>query len=175
VDLMLQGGNGCRYAFTNDDKAFNSVAQMAACTQNIFNNVVCKTLTTTLRLFFMPANVANVSLMCMGDYLTMMGLNSLVYINGDLQNTVLNRNVQVSATFLPNLLTVNGTLSVDDCSYTQLARLFLSLWLQRVQWVNTLTIFGTGFTDMTSFSELQCVRRQLLQRRQRQRRQGRRR
>lgn len=162
VDTLISGsGNGCFVGQTPEQTA-PDFSILKPCTAALFSQA-CKTLIGSLQLYFYPVDSRNVGPVRMGQYLTLLGLNGLSYISGNFRITVLASNFvgQVPATpFLPVLLAVNGTLSVEDRSVKGV-QLFASLPLQSVQWVSELTLFTTGLTNLTSFSGLLCVKKNL--------------
>jgi hypothetical protein len=102
--------------------------------------------------------------MRMGQGLSTIGLNNISYIVGSLYIYGLKAQGRVDTTaFLPNLISVNGTISVIDFGVATASAqsppvpLFNSLPLQSVKYAQVVSIIATGLVDMTSFSGLLCT------------------
>jgi hypothetical protein len=98
--------------------------------------------------------------MRMGENLAILGLNNITQIRGNL--TIANYGSIGSVdmtTFLPYLFAVESVIIFDaNVISRNRPALFTSLPLQSVRVANGISILGTGLTQMSTFSGLQCVR-----------------
>lgn len=100
----------------------------------------------------------------MAQGLATLGLRDLTVINGSLTiiNVQTSGKLEVNTTFLPQLRSVYGTISVSAVSLfpdPPSFPLFSSLPLQSVRFAGSLAVQNTGFTDMNTFGGLECVSR----------------
>lgn len=150
--------NRCLVVFGTPDDFFSGNISPIPCPQSFFTGCDTAVALSSLALLFKPLVPRSPGRMRIGEYLTYIGLGTLAGINNPVAIVYVGGAAAVAPMpFLPNLLYINASLTIQDRTPSGSVPMASFPSLQSLQYASSVTLDRVGFVNLSSLSGLKCV------------------